>query len=68
LSTFIESLEEPMGIRTLQEVDGVAQNDNIHDALQRHRRFTRSFPSYMQEKVLSKRSVNAVFIVNFAFN
>jgi len=57
-----------MGIRTLQEVDGVAQNDNIHDALQRHRRFTRSFPSYMQEKVLSKRSVNAVFIVNFAFN
>jgi len=50
-----------MGISAYQEADVGAS----------HRRFARSFPSYMQEKVLFKRSVNDVchdnFVLKFVF-
>ena len=58
-----------MEINTLhEESDGVPQNDNILDVLQSRSRFGRFLPPYLQEKDVSKRSVNAVFNVNFMFN
>jgi len=58
-----------MEISTLhEESDGVPQNDNILNVLQSRSRFGHLLPHYLQEKDVSKRSVNAVFNVDLMFN